>query len=128
MTIRKKPGEIWAEYEKGVSYNMKLGENGLYDAVEQQDGEQRLVGGGLEGVATTFCVLMAIFGRRGFGRGEVWDILAQLRGEFALQVVDLAEGFVADLLDRDGDALEQNFCLRLNKLPNAVLSLLLLGD
>lgn len=37
MTIRKKPGEIWAEYEKGVSYNMQLGENGLYDAVEQQE-------------------------------------------------------------------------------------------
>ena len=37
INIRKTPEEIFREYEKGVQFNMQMGEDGLYEAVEQYE-------------------------------------------------------------------------------------------
>lgn len=35
--IKKEPGQIFAEYEKGVTYNQAIGDDGLYEAVERYE-------------------------------------------------------------------------------------------
>lgn len=37
IDIKKKPEEIFREYEKGVAFNQRLGDGGLYEAVEQYE-------------------------------------------------------------------------------------------
>lgn len=37
MEVKKKPEEIFREYERGVQYNQRIGEDGLYEAVERYE-------------------------------------------------------------------------------------------